>query len=144
MTLISNRRLFLCGAGAAVALAGRASATDSVKLRDLYNKDLSFSELAIEREGARVAVEGFMAPPLKAESTFFVLTKMPMSVCPFCETEAEWPDDILAVYTKRVYDVLPFNVPILVQGVLALGTYTDPETGFVSRVRLTDSSVERL
>ena len=79
-------------------------------------------------------------PPLKAESKFFVLTKMPMAVCPFCETEAEWPNDILAVYTKRIVDVIPFNKKITVSGVLELGGYRDPETGFLSMVRLSDAN----
>ena len=81
-----------------------------------------------------------MAPPLKVDTNFFVLTKMPMSVCPFCETEADWPDDILAVHTKRIVKVLPFNLKIEVQGVLELGTEKDAETGFVSRVRLIDAT----
>ena len=68
-----------------------------IRMRDLYNKDLSFSELALANEGQRIDVAGFMAPPLKAESTFFVLTKKPMAVCPFCEPGMPWPDDSLAI-----------------------------------------------
>ena len=78
---------------------------DGAPARSLQ-QGLSFSDLAQELAGERVAVQGFMAPPLKAEAHFFVLTKTPMAVCPFCETEADWPDDILAVYTKRVIDVV--------------------------------------
>lgn len=139
------RRSFLrLGLAAPVVLAGPALAQDRVlKIRDLYEKSGQMSDLAQSRVGERVTFEGFMAPPLKAESSFFVLTKMPMSVCPFCETEAEWPDDILAVYTKRVVDVLPFNVKIEVRGMLDLGSYKDPETGFVSLVRLNDASYAR-
>ena len=111
-----------------------------IKLRDLYKKNLTFSDLALKLEGHRIKVSGFMAPPLKAETNFFVLTKMPMSVCPFCETEADWPDDILVVHTKRIVRVLPFNLKIEVQGVLELGTEKDAETGFVSRVRLIDAT----
>lgn len=139
-----DRRSFL-GAGIVMGLAPRAFAQDDgvVRMRDLYNKDLSFSDYAKSMEGERISVQGFMAPPLKADSKFFVLTKRPMAVCPFCETEAEWPDDILAVYTKRTLKAVPFNVRIVSTGKLALGTYTDPELGFVSRVRLTDSTYER-
>jgi hypothetical protein len=111
-----------------------------IKLRDLYKKNLTFSDLALNLEGHRITVNGFMAPPLKVDTNFFVLTKMPMSVCPFCETEADWPDDILAVHTKRIVKVLPFNLKIEVQGVLELGTEKDAETGFVSRVRLIDAT----
>jgi hypothetical protein len=128
----------------ALALAPRlARAEEPIRMRDLYNKDLSFSPLALENAGQRIAVGGFMAPPLKAESTFFVLTKMPMAVCPFCEPGTPWPDDLLAIYAKRVIDVVPFNVPIVVEGVLELGDYVDPELGFYSKVRLTDATYDR-
>ena len=116
-----------------------AAADGPIKLRDLYNKDQSFSDLARSLEGRRITVNGFMAPPLKAEISFFVLTKKPMAVCPFCETEAEWPEDILAIYTKRTVEVISFNRKIETSGVLELGTFKDPETGFVSRVRLVDA-----
>ncbi|MGF1475947.1 MAG: hypothetical protein ACFB6S_10340 [Geminicoccaceae bacterium] len=137
-----GRRAFCTGAAMLLAWPVRADG-DILRMRDLYNKDLSFSDLAKQLEGQRVTVAGFMAPPLRADSNFFVLTKRPMAVCPFCETEAEWPDDILAIYTKRTVDVVPFNVRIHSTGRLALGGYEDPETGFVSRVRLQDSVYQR-
>lgn len=139
-----NRRTLLGLAGLAL-LPGRGFAADApIRLRDLYNKDLSFSDLARSLEDGPVVVDGFMAPPLQANSTFFVLTKMPMSQCPFCETTVQWPDDILAIYTQRIYDVVPFNVPIRVSGVLRLRDYTDPDTGFVSRVQVTEARVDRV
>ncbi len=137
-----NRRSFLIATGIGL-LCTRAGADEIVNMRDLYNQDLTFSDLAKARQGQRIAASGFMAPPLKAESSFFVLTKKPMAICPFCDTEADWPDDILAIYTKRTVEVIAFNVQIVVRGQLELGTYTDPELGFVSRVRLTDSTYER-
>lgn len=145
---LNHAKLALAGAGMLAAGQRIAWADDGdddelIRLRDLYNKDMSFSDLAQSMEGRRVAVSGFMAPPLKAESSFFVLTKIPMSVCPFCETEAEWPDDILAVYTKRTLRVVPFNVPIVTEGTLELGTFVDEETGFLSRVRLADAIYRR-
>lgn len=121
-----------------------AMGAGSIKLRKLYNKDLSFSNLALSKKDKRVQIKGYMAPPLKAESNFFVLTKKPMAVCPFCETDADWPDDILAIYTKRTVKTIPFNVLIEVNGILQLGSYTDPDTGFVSRVRLIETTYDRL
>jgi hypothetical protein len=123
--------------------AAAAQDDGSIRLRDLYNRDMTFSDLALANEGQRIDVDGFMAPPLKAESTFFVLTKMPMAVCPFCEPGQTWPDDILAVYARRVVDVIPFNVPMRASGILEMGDYTDPELGFYSRVRLSDATYER-
>ncbi len=140
-----NRRTLLA-ALPALALAPRAAPAAEetpIRLRDLYNKDLSFSELALSLEGSRITVAGFMAPPLKANSVFFVLTKMPMAVCPFCEPGMPWPDDILAVYARRVVEVVAFNVPITVTGVLDLGDAVDPELGFYSKVRLVDATFAR-
>ncbi|WP_116134109.1 hypothetical protein [Tropicimonas sp. IMCC34043] len=135
-----SRRFFLATA-ASSALASTARGSDGViKLRDLYVKGGAFSDLARSLEGQRITVDGFMAPPLKADLNFFVLTKMPMATCPFCESETDWPQDIVAVYTKRVVDVEPFNVRIDTRGVLELGAYKDPETGFVSLLRLTDAT----
>lgn len=137
--LMTRRRALagLCATGVVCAQPLRAQ--EAWKIRDLYTKGLDFSPRAQDAKGERLRFGGYMAPPLKAQSRFFVLTKMPMSVCPFCETEAEWPDDILAVYTKRIVKVVPFNVPITVEGQLELGGFTDPDTGFVSRVRLSDA-----
>lgn len=133
-----DRRHFMLSA-AALATPTLLRAEPALKLRELY-ADGGFSDLAREMEGQRVTVTGFMAPPLKAESRFFVLTKLPMAVCPFCESEADWPADILAVYAQRNVRVIPFNVRIDVQGRLELGGYKDPETGFVSRLRLMNAT----
>ncbi|WP_375686979.1 hypothetical protein [Pseudooceanicola sp. LIPI14-2-Ac024] len=139
-----TRRRLIASALATPFLATRLPAAGTpLKVRDLYQRrGDGLSDLARDSVGQRLVVEGFMAPPLKADSRFFVLTKMPMAVCPFCETEAEWPDDIVAVYAKRVVDVVPFNVKIVARGVLELGAYKDPETGFLSLVRLADASYD--
>ncbi|KAA5606439.1 hypothetical protein F1188_06110 [Roseospira marina] len=143
-----TRRVFLVGTSALVgacALPWQASraAEAPIKLRELYNKDRSFSDLALANEGRRITVEGYMAPPLKADARFFVLTKMPMATCPFCEPGVEWPRTILPVYTRRTVDVVPFNVPITATGTLDLGEFTDPDTGFWSKVRLGNARYER-
>lgn len=139
-----RRTLLTAAAGLAAPTILRAAVPDdAVKIRELYNRDGSMSDLALARDGKRLVVEGFMAPPLQANSNFFVQTKMPMSVCPFCETETEWPDDILAVYTRRIYDVEPFNVKLVTAGRLELGSYRDPDTGFLSLVRLEEATFER-
>ena len=112
--MLFPRRTFVTAALAAPFLAPPGVAADGpLKLRDLYVKGGDFSDLARSLEGERITLEGYMAPPLKAEASFFVLTKMPMATCPFCEPGIEWPDNILPVYTRRTVDVIPFNVPML-------------------------------
>lgn len=137
-----NRRSVLSAALATplVSFATPLRADDDLKVRDLYGKDERVSETALSLVGQRIAIKGFMAPPLKADSKFFVLTQRPMSVCPFCESAADWPADIIAVYTKRSFRVVPFNVRIETTGILEMGEYLDPETGFVSMVRLVQAS----
>lgn len=132
-----NRRSFLITSTVALATPYVARAEQPViRLRQFYAKGGGLSDLALDRQGKPVRVAGFMAPPLKADSTFFVLTKQPMSVCPFCETEADWPDNIVAVYTKRKFRVVAFNRKIETSGTLSLGAYRDPDTGFLSMVRI--------
>ena len=77
-----------------------------------------------------------MAPPLKADSKFFVLTRYPLAVCPFCDSAESWPPTVLAVYTKRPIDVVPYTEALDVRGVLEYGEQRDEETGFVSMLRL--------
>ncbi len=146
-----NRRQFLLATAAAplaaalpALVASAQTGDEPLRIRDLYNKDLSFSPYATGHRDKEVFVRGYMAPPLKAQSKFFVLTARPMAVCPFCESEADWPDDIIVIYTDEIIDAVAFNVPIEVRGTLELGTYEDTEIGFVSRVRVTSASFARM
>lgn len=82
---------------------------------------------------------GFMAPPLRAESSFFVLSKIPMALCPFCSSDADWPEDIVVVYLRKRQTFVQYNAAIAVEGNLEYGSWTDPETGFVSLLRLRDA-----
>lgn len=134
-----TRRSF-ASAALAAALARPARAAELLELEALYGIDAFFSDVALAHDGRRVRFRGFMSPPLVAESRFYVLSTIPMSVCPFCDTESEWPNDILAVYAKRVVEFVPFYKAIEAEGVLRLGAFEDPETGFVSMVRLEDAS----
>jgi len=138
-----DRRSFLTTSLVAISAPYVARAKDgAIRLRDLYARGGELSDLALELEGKSVRVAGFMAPPLKADSRFFVLTKQPMTVCPFCETEAEWPDNIMAVYTQRKFRVIAFNRKIEASGILSLGAFRDPDTGFLSIVRLANARCE--
>lgn len=100
---------------------------------------VSFSEQVKTLAGQQVTIKGFMAPPLKAESQFFVLTRTPMALCPFCDSDADWPEDILVIYLKAKQTFVQNNAMIKVTGKLEYGSWRDPETGFVSLLRLRDA-----
>ncbi|WP_191060428.1 hypothetical protein [Geminicoccus harenae] len=145
--MAGNTRRHLLLAATALGLAGvvrPGHAATRIKLRDIYGRGAAFSEEALALADEPVQIQGFMAPPLKPDAPFFVLTKMPMAVCPFCDKEADWPQDIVLVRLRQKQDWVDFNLPILVTGTLSLGTEIDEETGFVSRVRLIDAAYERL
>jgi hypothetical protein len=94
-------------------------------------------------QGKRVSMTGFMAPPLKPTLTFFVLTQVPMAICPFCSTDADWPNNIVVIRLAEPVTALPFDQPIRVSGILELGNQIDEETGFVSLVRIQADTVEK-
>lgn len=103
---------------------------------------LEFSDRIKTLTGESIRIQGFMAPPLKAEAQFFVLTEIPMALCPFCSTDADWPDNILVVYLDRKQTFTRPNQLIEAQGQLERGSWTDPETGFVSQLRLRAASYD--
>ncbi len=102
-------------------------------------RGLEFSDRLLALRGKPVAMTGFMAPPLKAESTFFVLTAQPMAICPFCQSDADWPDDIVVVILKAATTMTAAGSRLTVTGTLEVGSKTDAATGFVSQIRLVDA-----
>lgn len=148
MTLrpISRRDLLAGGAAALVGLAAgpAAAATAALDFDELYGTvgvlGLTFSDKVKQLAGKDVTMRGFMAPPLKAEADFFVLTQIPMSICPFCASDADWPDNIVVVYLGRAQTFEQANALIEVRGKLEVGSWTDPKTGFVSLLRIVGST----
>ena len=126
---------------AAVRPVQAAAAT--LTFDELYGKigvlGLEFSEKVKTLAGQTVSIQGFMAPPLKAEAAFFVLTEIPMSICPFCSSDSDWPDNIIVVYLDEKQTFVQPSQTIEVSGVLEFGSWTDPETGFVSLLRLREA-----
>ena len=86
-----------------------------------------------------------MAPPLKAEAAFFVLTREPVALCPFCQSDADWPDNILVVYLSSSQSFVQNNTTIEVAGRarnrIARAT---GDTGFISQLRLRDARFRTL
>jgi hypothetical protein len=131
-----TRRLLVGLAVVAPFAAREAHAANPVTFADLWSEGPEFSERAKELVGKTVEMRGYMAPPLKPEVEFYVLTSTPMATCPFCDSEATWPKDIVLVMLARPRSAQSYSRPISVSGILDIGTRTDEKTGFVSRVRL--------
>lgn len=105
---------------------------------------LTFSKKLIELKDKIVSVQGFMAPPLKADADFLVLTKEPVSLCPFCNSDEDWPDSIIVVQLSKRQEFVQNNRLIEVTGTLELGSKKDAKTGFVSLVRITDATFRKV
>ena len=89
-----------------------------------------------------MSLRGYMAPPLKAESDFFVLTREPLAICPFLPVGRR-----LAPRHRRDLPAPPGRARaggarLLVSGRLDLGSWTDPRTGFVSQIRMREAEAE--
>jgi hypothetical protein len=134
----------LGAACAGLAVATRAAAAETLAFDGLYKsfgvRGFEFADRVVALAGHEVAITGYMAPPLKAESDFFVLTREPLALCPFCQSDAEWPVDIVVIYLKNSGALVSAGAKIAVSGRLEVGSKTDPETGFVSQIRLIDAS----
>ncbi len=137
-----------CAAVCCLLLPGgpAAAGPESLTFDELYSGvgvlGLKYSPKVERLQGQRVRLRGFMAPPLKAEADFFVLTKEPVSLCPFCQSDADWPDDILVVHLSSNQEFVQNNTTIEVEGRLETGSRVDEKTGFLSRMRLMDARYE--
>jgi hypothetical protein len=132
-----------------IALPATARALDvaSLQFDQLYKsfgvRGYEFSDSLRALAGKPVTMRGYMAPPLKPESHFFVLTGQPLALCPFCQSDADWPADIVVIYLKSAAPMLSGGDAVVVSGKLEVGSWTDPETGFVSQIRIVDASFRR-
>ncbi len=124
-----------------------ARAADRLRFEALYAawgvQGLTFTAEAKALVGRPTTMLGFMAPPLRATADFFVLTREPLSMCPFCSSDSEWPPDIVVTYLQHSLPPTAPSEVLEVTGVLELGSFTDAETGFVSQARLRRASVRR-
>jgi hypothetical protein len=138
-----SRRAAL-GALTGCLFASSARAAARVNVAELIKADGDFSDVAQRNASQEVEMRGYMAPPLKSEINFFVLTRTPAAVCPFCDSAAAWPDDIVLVMMARPIHAIDYDALIRVTGILDIGTYTDDATGFVSRVRIRDAAYKKV
>ncbi|WP_248925794.1 hypothetical protein [Paenibacillus hamazuiensis] len=132
----------------AVNIATDAKKVPKITFQDLYSeitvRGVKISDKINNLNGKKVEMVGFMAPPLTAKVHFFVLTKVALTICPFCSTDADWPTDIVVVFMPNGKDVTPTEHQVKVTGTLSVGSQTDEETGFVSLIRINADKVEVL
>jgi hypothetical protein len=145
---IERREFLFFAALPLLTFASSVRAAESLKFAELYKSrtvlGMAFADRTLQLAGKPVDLAGYMAPPLKPESNFFVLTRTPVSVCPFCDSDADWPADIVVVYLKKAGSFLQDGSAVSVSGVLQTGSKTDRDTGFVSQLRIVDAVVKRL
>ncbi|MSO71523.1 MAG: hypothetical protein EXQ88_05885 [Alphaproteobacteria bacterium] len=148
MRILSRRKALLLAVGAGLSLPQAARAQEAaIKLAfsEMYqpgSMEFSVRMKRLDRQVVRVA--GFMAPPLKPDANFFVLTSLPMATCPYCDDAGNWPDDIVFVRTLSVVRATEFDRRIAVTGTLELGAELDKDSGFVSLVRLMNAYYSRI
>lgn len=119
-----------------------------LKFQDLYSsvtvRGVNVSDKVKNLHNTKVEMTGYMAPPLTPNVSFFVLSKVALSVCPFCSSDADWPIDIVVVFMPDGKTITPTEHPVKVTGTLSVGSQTDKETGFVSLIRIMADKVEEL
>jgi hypothetical protein len=112
----------------------------TLQFTELYQsggaRDLILSDKLLALHGQRVVMTGFMAPPLKSALDFFVLTRVPLTLCPFCASDTQWPEDSVFVRLPAGQTLTLTSARLQVVGRLDVGTKADTTTGFVSLVRI--------
>ena len=113
-------------AAATLSLAGPArAAAQRIRMFELYDEDDQFSPLAQQLTGKRVSIQGFMAPHLKVDSDFFILSNTPVETCPFCASEGDWIDSIIFVRMRTKQEAIDPGTLILAEGTLEVGPARD-------------------
>lgn len=113
------------------------------ELFDGYDPEtgLILSDKAISLDGRQVTMQGFMAPPLQLDLTWFQLTLAPVGACPFCTSAQTVVPDMITVYPTQ--DPILYSwEPVRVTGQFEVGAASDPETGMFSLARIYADEVE--
>lgn len=105
---------------------------------------LQLSDKLVSLDGQQVVIDGYMAPPLKPALDWFVLTRVPLALCPFCSTDVDWPNDIALAYMPEGEDITATEYPLRLHGRLEVGSSADAETGMISLVRIYIEDIEQI
>lgn len=113
------------------------------ELFDGYDPEtgLILSDKAVSLDGRRVMMQGFMAPPLQLDLSWFQLTLTPVGACPFCSSAQTVVPDMVTVYPTTDPVIYTWE-GVRVTGILEVGAVSDPETGTYSLLRIYADEVE--
>lgn len=108
-----------------------------------YNPEtgLILSDKLVSLDGRKVTMQGFMAPPLQLDLSWFQLTLAPMGACPFCASAETVLPDMVTVYPVNESVTYTWE-GVRVTGLLEVGPASDPETGMYSLIRMYAEDVE--
>jgi hypothetical protein len=96
---------------------------------------LILSDKLVSLDGQRVTMQGFMAPPLQLDLSWFQLTLTPLGACPFCSSAETVLPDMVTVYPIKESTIYTWQ-GVQVTGRMEVGPASDPETGMYSLVRI--------
>jgi len=135
-----------CGLSSSTVIAADDKDVREIRFDQFYAgvgpQGPDYSPLAKSLAGKRVRIAAYAAAPFRADAEFMMLTRSTMHVCPYCNSDNNWPIDIIVAYTKGVIPAPNPTSQISVTGTLELGAKLDPVTGMVSQIRLLNSVVE--
>ncbi len=142
-----ERRTFISLAGAALVggtpLSKALGAEDALPLdlASLYSTDgggLDFDSHVLAAASRLVIVTGYVAPHLQPGAPFHLVSHVPLSACPHCLGNRTLPKGTVAFYPLKENGAsyAPGADPVSLKGYLELGAKVDPQTGFVTTIRL--------
>lgn len=142
-----ERRTFISLAGAAwvggTPLSKALGAEDALPLdlASLYQTDgggLDFAPHVLAAASRLVIVTGYVAPHLQPGAPFHLVSHVPLSACPHCLGNRTLPKGTAAFYPLKENGASysPGADPVSLKGYLELGAKVDPQTGFVTTIRL--------
>lgn len=129
--------------GLLILALGLTLAQTQIGFGEMYSGNNPSRKL-LGTHGQQVEMVGYMAPPLKPKLDFFVLTRTPLSTCPFCSDATQWPTDMVLVVMPEGQTTIVTLKRLKVVGRLEVGLKEDPETGFISLVRIYADYLETL
>lgn len=96
-----------------------------------------FSDRLAALDGARVGMQGYLAPASQGGSGLLVLTRAPVAPCSDCGGGHDFPDDAVFVFPAEInrQDIAPGR-EVEVEGLLEHGSLRLPEAEATSLVRL--------